>query len=601
MIKHNWRTAHSFPLQNLHVTTQTKRLHVIFPAFIILECLTNTKENKKSTEIATWLLNQGSPSTSSFNFWQINAPERKTRPLPDDLDDTFCAWSAIYRTDPSLLTPKVLAQLTKLLINREEAEGGPYRTWLTDNPDPIWQDCDPIVNCNIANFLTTQHIYLDKQLSFISSRLKEHFNSPYYESFFPCAYFFSRLYSHLPEEKQHILQPTAMNAKELLLTHWKEQQSMTPHYAAIMTTSLMRLGYRGIECKQAQDFIQEQNDWSFGDLCTDQKIHGIQYYAGSPAATAALCLEACSFCISPYPASTKKSLTGREPIEQVFLLFNNFCKSLPLPLSKNIATLGKNLLNENNATFAILLPFLFHACLSPQEKKRISLELLQQLGYANLCGWISMTIFDHAMDREPLAFNNIPEALTCYQKTLEIYHRTYSSKKEWMSFFQNHLHEQTLFYSQELDSTSIFEPKDAAKKSLPIALAVFIQLFLLDEKPSGSRFKYIHNFFLYFFAAKQLSDDIVDWKEDLEMHRNTPVTQLLNEHTKTKQRFPKKVSNHLCNLVKDYLQTAEENLEKAHLYSSKPFYDLLVQMKKELKKKEIEIEELQIFAKELSL
>ena len=266
-IVNSWKTAYSFSINNDNRTAIcSKKLEVIFPAFMILESTQNLKKfSSLQKEIAYWLLKQQSLKTASFNWWHKKVEARKQRPYPDDLDDTFCSWSALHQLDPQLITPQVLSKLTKLLISQEKQEGGPYRTWLADITNAEWQNYDPIVNCNIAYFLAKQHIFLQNQLLYIKEALDKNFISPYYSSLLPCMYFFSRLYNLLPSDKQMFFHHIAQHAATILQTQWNNIQQ-TPHYAALTSISLFRLGYRDKILEEAKNVILKQNTWGFGEM-----------------------------------------------------------------------------------------------------------------------------------------------------------------------------------------------------------------------------------------------------------------------------------------------------------------------------------------------
>jgi len=82
--------------------------------------------------------------------------EFKSKPYPDDLDDTFCALNALYLFDRKLISGSAYAYIIQLLTKVEKNEGGPYKTWLVSKKTSGWDDVDIVVNSNIAYFLWLQ-------------------------------------------------------------------------------------------------------------------------------------------------------------------------------------------------------------------------------------------------------------------------------------------------------------------------------------------------------------------------------------------------------------------------------------------------------------
>jgi len=97
----------------------------------VLSCLSALEETPKVKTIkqkaAKFLLSQKSKHWS-FNYWVRNSQEAKKLPYPDDLDDTFCALSALFQYDPNLINGSAMAKIITLLTAMEKKEGGPYRT-----------------------------------------------------------------------------------------------------------------------------------------------------------------------------------------------------------------------------------------------------------------------------------------------------------------------------------------------------------------------------------------------------------------------------------------------------------------------------------------
>ncbi len=167
-----------------------KKYHPTFPSSLILSCLCSLEETAGIKQIkdklTIFLLSQKNKHWS-FNYWVRNSQEAQKLPYPDDLDDTFCALSALFQHNPKLIDGSAMAKIVTLLTAVEEKEGGPYRTWLvSQDADKIWKDIDLAVNSNIAYFLLLQDISLPNIDILIESAIEtKNYTSPYYPSIYP--------------------------------------------------------------------------------------------------------------------------------------------------------------------------------------------------------------------------------------------------------------------------------------------------------------------------------------------------------------------------------------------------------------------------------
>src|SRR5438876_3918375 len=117
-------------------------------------------------------------------------------PYPDDLDDTFCALSALRLHDPDLVNEAALGRVVHLLVALETQVGGPYRTWIAPEDAPaVWRDVDLAVNANIAYFLRLTGTTLPGLTAIMEQGIMaKTLSSPYYPSLYPVAYFVARAY-----------------------------------------------------------------------------------------------------------------------------------------------------------------------------------------------------------------------------------------------------------------------------------------------------------------------------------------------------------------------------------------------------------------------
>ena len=272
-----------------------KRYHSTFPSSLILSCLCSLDETPAiklvKDKLAKFLLFQKSKHWS-FNYWVRHSKESKKLPYPDDLDDTFCALSALYQYDPNLIDGAAMAKIVTLLTAVEEKEGGPYRTWLVpETADKVWKDVNLAVNSNIAYFLSLQDVSLPKLNSFIESAIDtDRYLSPYYPSVYPIIYFISR--------DSALSVNSASQCRNFLFSKQDTSGKWTnPLNTALAVLSLLNFGVPPNKLDKSIVYItKKQNNgfWQPHAFCLDPAINRKKYYAGSAALTTAFCLEAIS-------------------------------------------------------------------------------------------------------------------------------------------------------------------------------------------------------------------------------------------------------------------------------------------------------------------
>ncbi|HXR50279.1 MAG TPA: prenyltransferase/squalene oxidase repeat-containing protein, partial [Verrucomicrobiae bacterium] len=280
----------SFSSPSLAPFTKKHAYTTVFTPAIILGSLTGLEDEtaaKVRERLAEWLIRQKDTSWS-FNYWAVEAPERKSLPFPDDLDDTFCALIGLYLHDQSLLGGSALAHIVKLLIATETTAGGPYRTWLVPKKsEAAWLDVDLAVNCNIGYFLSLVSNPLPNVSKLLTRAVSaKRFDSPYYPSEYPVLYYVARAYQG----------PKRVTLVQYILGRRQADGSWgTPLQTALMVSALCNLGH-ATDLESAKTYLlarQSQNgSWEAEAFCLDPAQGQHQYFSGAPALTTALVLEA---------------------------------------------------------------------------------------------------------------------------------------------------------------------------------------------------------------------------------------------------------------------------------------------------------------------
>ena len=108
----------SLSTTNRYSFKDAKKYHSTFPSSLILSILCGLDETPEvkliEDKLAKHLLSQKSKHWS-FNYWVRNSKEAKEMPYPDDLDDTFCALSALYQYNSQLIDGSAMAKIVTIL------------------------------------------------------------------------------------------------------------------------------------------------------------------------------------------------------------------------------------------------------------------------------------------------------------------------------------------------------------------------------------------------------------------------------------------------------------------------------------------------------
>lgn len=538
---------------------KAKKYNSVFPSALILSCLDLVEESKIiKKKLIKFLLNQKSEFWS-FNYWKRKSEENKTMPYPDDLDDTFCALSGIYKFNPKLINGSVLAKIVSLLTAVEIKVGGPYKTWLVaENANKAWKDVDLAVNSNVGYFLSLQEIELENINQLIKLAIeKENLNSPYYPSIYPIIYFISRFFSDRVGCKKLI---------KIILNKKKNDDWGNPLNTALAINSLLNLGVESKEIEPSINYLiknqRKDGSWAESAFCIDPAIDRQTFYAGSKALTTAFCVEALNkFLILNLKFEIKKDEMGEE-------IHNEILKNVKKRI-KNVGEIPK----KNIKTGVTLLPYYFWKSLGKNGKK-VGKAFLIKCGEANLLGWIAYTIYDNFLDGEGdkkmLSMANV-----CLRELAKIYNSIMPST-DFDGVFNKTM--------DEIDEANYWEIMNCyndkklpdygdlsqlAKKSLGHALGPVAILYSLGFDKNSSEVKNVWKFFKHYLIARQLNDDAHDWETDLKMGFINPVSAEILKKTNLKKNlkeiFWKETLIEISNIILINITKARQNINKIKL------------------------------------
>ncbi len=494
------------------------KFHSVFTSALILQNLSSIdsiKEVKK--DLADFLLSQKSKHYS-YNYWVRGSVEERSVPYPDDLDDTFCALSALFLYNPKLITGKLLSSVVSILASTEVKVGGPYKTWLVDKSlDKVWQDVDPVVNINVAYFLSLLDIKLPKLDSYISNLLTEDkLVSPYYPSELPGIYFLSRFI----KDKQ---------LKIILVKKLQDRLSdrLNSLELALLITSLINLRIYPKKLDQLVSRLsttqQRSGGWKAYPFYTGVNPKKDRtYFAGSEALTT-------SFCIQAINLYKKFQLKPKNEVDLDWLI-SGVAKQLP-----KTKVLKKEILTQ-----ASTLPFYFAQSLGDHN---IPKKFFTDLGVATCLGWISYTIYDDFFDGEGQR-NQLSLANGSLRGLTRIFSTILPGNSGFLDIFSQIM--------DKLDEANYWEVKNChisggylkvpdykdykhlAYKSYGHMLGPLAVLCYLGFKKDSQEIKSTIKFFTNYLIARQLNDDAHDWKEDLKSGYINPVAALTFKNLKVK-------------------------------------------------------------------
>ncbi|MFC1644546.1 hypothetical protein ACFL08_00790 [Patescibacteria group bacterium] len=508
-----------------------KRYQSIFSATLILDCLNELPESKGAgvlkSKLSKFLLSQKSEYWT-FNYWDRGSEDFKKLPYPDDLDDTFCALSALHRMNSGIVDGSVLAKAVSVLTVVEIEEGGPYHTWIAGN-DEKWKDIDLAVNSNVAYFLSLEDISLDSIDKLIKNAINtSDYSSQYYSSEYSVIYFISRFYKH--KDKNKIIR--------FLVSKRKKNGSWGNVLdTALACISLLNFGYNPQKLKESLSLIQSSQNkdgsWDRYSFVVEKINRNKKHYSGSVGLTTAFCL--CVFqkyldSTSKLKKKKEKNDSGADKIrKEVEMSLKIKVQETKIFSCDDFLKEKKLLLGGINDDQIILLPYYFKKALGNQAEG-ISDKDVINLGLAGLYGWIAYAIYDDFLDnvgdkKKLLIANIFSRELT------SIFIQTNSRNKEFVSFFSDTMdkierankwelencHLKSKRGKVEIDSSLSFGRLSMlSEKSIGHSLGVVSILFLLGYSKDSDEIKNIMKFFHHFIVARQINDDMHDWEDDLK-------------------------------------------------------------------------------------
>ncbi|HSX00288.1 MAG TPA: hypothetical protein VLH38_04595 [Patescibacteria group bacterium] len=512
-----------------------------FTSSLMLHSLAGSTEAQDiRNKLSDWLLTQKNDAWS-FNYWGTHAPERKTLPYPDDLDDTFCALAALYKHNPQLIDAQALGKIVRLLLATETTVGGPYRTWLVTADAPaVWQDVDLAVNSNVAYFLRLAAQPLPNLTTLMTEHIKSgRLLSAYYPSIYPLFYYLARSYDG--------------DAASLLITQLRRRRRSgywgTPQQTALAMSALCELKAPD-DLRPAIDYLLEQQlpdgHWPAEAFCIDPAKTGRQYYNGCAALTSSFIIEALKHTIAKNKSTPRLSIPHKEhksaQIHAAVLAKARMqYKRLGPTLRTYMTSTLERMVQGDHSREIVLLPYFFAQALRSGTPSQ---ALLTNLGLANLYGWAAYTIFDDFLDGDGKP-QLLPVATSALRYSLEQFQIALPLSPEYQTFVRQTFHTidnanawEIRYCRFNLDEGQYIQIgalpnydrlQRLAERSLGHALTplgILSSLGIMPNDPAAQRLVLSLKQYL---IARQLHDDLLDWEKDVRAgHCSFVVQQLLH-------------------------------------------------------------------------
>lgn len=494
------------------------------PALILASLARVPGSGRVCDKLASWLLQQKSTSWS-FNYWPVNAPERKTRPYPDDLDDTFCALIALYRYNPALIDSRCLAKVVRLLIAAEIKVGGPYKTWLTLQGAPAhWQDVDIAVNANINYFMRLVSRDVPNVQRLLDAAVSQGiFTTQYYPQAALVQYYMAR----------------AGVERATLLKKITSSQGTSPAATALAITARNHAGEKP-HPPMIEALLRTQRpdgSWPPEGLWIDRAGSRGAVYAGAPALTTAFVLEA--LCCNTPVVKLAAARSHPAPYKQVIALAKAQLQDVPRPLRTEALAMVDRMERGDQNTEIALLPHIFAGSLTTPIAQDGT--FLAQLGAANLFGWMAYTIYDDFLDGEGRS-NVLPVANVALRQSLQSFAIAVPDsvfQKEVTATFDSmdaaNYQEVDRYRCQVLNGrlklASLPYYKSVvsiADRSIGHTLTPSAVLTMAGIEIQDDRSRLVRKALRHYLAARQLNDDLHDWRVDVTQgHMSYVVAYML--------------------------------------------------------------------------
>ncbi len=526
------------------------------------------KLKEKTSESLDFIYSQKS-DTNTWNYWKLRSSESKTHPYPDDFDDTCNALYVLQALQNFEHTNQCStisnARLTHSLIKNlldSEVDGG-YNTWIKST----WQDVDPVVQVAIYRILKKNKSVPNSLKELISSKLISLKDSLWHSKYYSDIYCLSELSSidldELDTSKHSDLAQSIQSSLIKLGTG-------TPTLSPILDKILIQQTKLNLARQNVPTYTESINIWNNRkifeilqlirlNVCSPtvkdepifiESIHnGNTVYCKSHAFILAIYIKLLTtiFCSLLVLTETNSQYEKSNILDgqHLFTKIKGGSWSIVSDAIKDIAS--TTYLSKRKILFEKAHDEIFNFAQAIKSTRNLhihSVDFIEQLHLLStftVYGWISYTLYDKILDRE-LSLRFLPLANKYTNKALYILYNKASIDKSTYRFIQdifNELHnaeQNTTFISDddtqsktEITTSLKYDYTSLATGSKSIGHCIGLLCVFAYANPKSTKFEIenLISFYRHKLSIKQISDDIHDWQDDIQMHKKTYVTSLI--------------------------------------------------------------------------
>jgi len=212
---------------------------------------------------------------------------------------------------------------------------------------------------------------------------------------------------------------------------------------------------------------------------------------------------------------------------------------------------------------------------------------LNKLGEANIHSWIAYTIYDHILDKEadPML---LPVANVCMRLAINLYRQSLPVRHPLQILITD--------YFNRVDTTSVWEltacrlsirdgsiiiprlPDYKQYETLAWRSCIHIlgPIIVASTTLPAAKMDYFMKGLRHYLIARQLADDIHDWREDLAAGRISAAVALLLTRQNIGPDSIHSLEQLTVNIQKDFLQDGAEEICQLILHHTRQAHSLLI-------------------------
>jgi hypothetical protein len=262
-------------------------------------------------------------------------------------------------------------------------------------------------------------------------------------------------------------------------------------------------------------------------------------------------------------------------------------------------------------TFEItLLPYFFARAL--KHPPNLTDQQFAMLGAANVCGWVAYSIYDDFLDDEG-TLSQLPVANVTMRASLDCFRAVFPRQRTFERYVANTFTEMDEANAWELsncrfivqDNTITIDQLPKYGRQAVLAARSFVHalgpmaILIKYAKSTPRQTHCIESAFRHYLIARQLSDDLHDWTNDMEagqasyvviailrdMHLRSGTYNLPVLLSSMQKQFRRTTMPHVCLLALRHISKAKQNFIRSQLLqATNSVYTLLDELEVSLRR-----------------